>query len=83
MNYIINNITETFKGLWAPPPSQSITAQEKRLIEGYHMSTDAANDKTLVLVKHGDNFWKTEWFDNSTTAYRAPILSLNELFCKT
>ena len=87
MNRIIDNITEKFKSIWpsslpasvAPTP---LPIQEKQLIEGYHMSSDVANDKTLVLVKHSDKFWKSEWFDNTTTTYRAPVVPLNELFAK-
>jgi hypothetical protein len=63
----------------APTP---LPIQEKQFVEGYHMSSDITNDKTLVLVKHSDKFWKTEWFDNSAMAYRAPVLPLNELFAK-
>ena len=97
MNRIIDNITENFKSIWPSyiPASASASAstasvaptplpiQEKQFIEGYNMSSDVTNDKMLVLVKHTDKFWKTEWFDNTTTTYRAPTLSLNELFCKT
>jgi hypothetical protein len=63
----------------APAP---LHIQEKQFIEGYHMSSDVTNNKILVLVKHSDKFWKTEWFDNSTMTYRAPVLPLNELFAK-
>lgn len=92
MNRIINNITEKFKSIWpsslpvsastasiAPTP---LPVQEKQSIEGYHMSSDIANNKTLVLVKHSDKFWKTEWVDNTTMTYRAPVVPLNELFAK-
>jgi hypothetical protein len=78
MNRIIDTISESFKSIW---PS-SLSPAEKQLVEGYHISSDAATNKTLVLVKHSDKFWKTEWFDNTTTTYRAPPLPLNEIFVK-
>jgi hypothetical protein len=81
MNRIIDNISEKFKSIW-PSSLSSVETQEKQLVEGYHISSDATQDKTLVLVKHSDKFWKTEWFDNAATTYKAPLLPLNELFVK-
>jgi hypothetical protein len=86
MNRIIDTVTDTFKGLWsnssvvAPSPPQ--TEEEKVQIEGYHIASDRAANKTLILVKESNKYWKTQWFNDSTTTYKSPPLPLGEIFVK-
>ncbi len=81
MNRIIDNIADTFKGLLFNVPKSAPTISEEKLhIEGYHIVSDPIAHKTLILVKESDKYWKTQWFNDSTTVCKSPRLPLNAIF---
>ena len=53
---------------------------KKQPIEGYLMSSDAANNRTLLLVKEGDKSWKTRWFNDKESLYISPSVPLSNIF---
>jgi hypothetical protein len=54
--------------------------EKKQAIEGYLMSSDTANNRTLLLVKEGDKSWRTQWFNDKETMYISPSVPLSNIF---
>jgi hypothetical protein len=75
MSVLIGSIVDKLKGLWLNP-------EKKREVEGYLILSDNTSNKTLLLVKEGEKYWKTSWYDNTEYIYKSPQLALNELFNK-
>ena len=49
-------------------------------IDGYILMIDDKNNKTFVLVKNGDNFWKTEWVNNKQIKINQPAEPISSIF---
>ncbi len=79
MNSVIEALVNTFKGLWYGTQAET---QKKDEVEGYLMMNDNITNKSLLLVKDGEKSWKTKWFNNNENTYKAPFVSLSELFSK-
>lgn len=50
----------------------------KNEVEGYLIFFTI--EKSLLLVKENDRYWKTKWFNNNENIYKSPVKSLNEIF---
>lgn len=68
----ISNLIDRIEGLWY--------GESKKEIEGHIMMSDNKNNKTLVMVKEGDKFWKTKWFNNSENYFKTPNEPLSKIF---
>jgi hypothetical protein len=71
---MISQLVDKFKGLWY--------GESKGEVEGYMIMTDNTNNKTLLLIKDGEKSWKTKWFSDSQTTYKAPVTPLSTIFKK-
>jgi hypothetical protein len=66
----LTNLLDTVLRLW-------YSEAPKKEVEGYLMSSTP--DKTQLLVKKGDKYWKTEWFNNSEHTFKSPTSSINSI----
>jgi hypothetical protein len=71
---MISQLIDKFKGFWI--------GESKGEVEGYMIMTDSTNNKTLLLIKEGEKSWKTKWFSDSQTTYKAPVEPLSTIFRK-
>ena len=73
----MNTLVDMFKSMWTGK-----SAVEKTEVEGYLMMSDFTNKKTLLLIKEGENTWKTRWFNDNENTYKAPEVSIQKIFTK-
>lgn len=73
MSGIINYIINKFNWFWS---------KQKIEIEGYLMLKDSTTNKTKLLIKEGNNFWKASWYKDEQHTYKEPIQSIHSLFMK-
>jgi hypothetical protein len=72
---MIYNLIDKFKGLWY--------SEIKKEIEGYIFMTNNMNNETLLLIKDGEKYWKTKWFNNNHYTYKLPIEQLSTVLKKS
>lgn len=53
--------------------------EDNKVIEGYVLMNDEKNDKSYVMIKQDNKYWKTEWISNSAICVKSPDKSLNEV----
>ncbi len=75
MSAIIYSVIDKFKGLWIGQSQEAKTE-----VEGYLMLSDGTNNKSLLLIKDGEKSWKTKWFNDNQTTYKAPVAPLSTIF---
>jgi hypothetical protein len=73
----LNNITKSIGDVRIQLESL-LNKTIKNTVEGYLIFFTI--DKSLVLVKENDRYWKTKWFNNNENIYKSPIIPLNEIF---
>ena len=74
MSSLFKMVIDKFTNLWSSP---------RRIeVEGYLITSDSANNKSLLLVKDGDKSWRTKWFNDNDNTYKAPVVPLNNIFSK-
>jgi hypothetical protein len=71
---MISQLVDKFKGLWYD--------ESKGEVEGYMIMSDSTNSKTLLLIKEGEKSWKTKWFSDNQTIYKAPLEPISLIFRK-
>ncbi len=52
-------------------------------ITGYVLMNDSDKNKSLVLVKENDKYWKTKWVENSKITNELPSNKLETVFSPT
>ena len=45
---------------------------EQDSVEGYILMNDDKSNKSLVMVKKDDTYWKTEWISKTDTTIKTP-----------
>jgi hypothetical protein len=69
---MFDSLVNKFRDLWY--------GQKKIDIEGYIISKDIENNKSLVLIKIHNKVWKTTWLKNDAYNIIKPKYSLNSVF---
>jgi len=49
-------------------------------ITGYVLMSDSDKNKSLVLVKENDKYWKTQWIENNKIVNSLPSNKLETVF---
>jgi hypothetical protein len=70
---MISDLINKFKGLW-------YGSESKGEVEGYMIMSDSTTNKSLLLIKDGEKSWKTKWFNDNQTTYKAPVAPLSTIF---
>lgn len=74
MSGLIESVVDKFKELFS---------KDKIEVEGYLMLKDSTTNKTQLLVKEGENSWKTKWFNDNHHTYKAPVVPITDIFMKS
>jgi hypothetical protein len=69
MSYLVDKIKELWYG------------QSENLVEtGYTLLNDNTNNKTLILKKENDLYWKTKWVDHTSVTINTPSTPIVNIF---
>ena len=59
---------------------KSLCSFPKKTIECHVISSNKSTNRSLVLAKKGERYWKTEWYNDNQVVYKVPSVNLNTIF---